>query len=74
MESNVPRPPIESIDDLTLTNERMRTNKQTSKYTAPPNPRAIARGACGHSPLANTKYLAAWIATHGFPYLLSTEW
>jgi hypothetical protein len=36
-------------------------------------PRAIARGAYGHLP-SSTKYLAAWIATHGFPYLLLTEW
>src|SRR6266571_8926567 len=35
---SIPRPPTESIDDLTSTNERARTSEQTSKYTAPPNP------------------------------------
>ena len=33
-------------------------------------PRAIARGVCGHLPLIIV-YLAAWIATHGFPVFLS---
>ena len=74
MESNVPRPPIKSIDDLILTNnERERTNERANIRPLL-TPRAIARGACGHSPLTTTKYLAAWIATHGFPRLLSTEW
>ena len=38
MESKVPWPPIESINDFILTNERARTSEQMSKYTAPPNP------------------------------------
>ena len=36
--NSIPRPPIESIDDLTSTNERLQTNERTSKYTAPLNP------------------------------------
>jgi hypothetical protein len=35
---SIPRPPTESINDLTLTNEWLRINKRTSKYTAPLNP------------------------------------
>src|SRR5271170_5447703 len=70
MESNVPRPPIESIDDLTSTdNKRPRANERANIRPLL-TPRAIARGACGHSP-STTKYLAAWIATHGSPCLLS---
>ena len=30
-------------------------------------PRAIARGACGHSPSTIEYYLAAWITPYGFP-------
>ena len=53
-----------------------RTNERTNeRANIRPllTPRAIARGACGHSP-SITKYLAAWIATHGSPCLLLTEW
>jgi len=64
---SIPRPPIESIDDLShrRTSERKQTN--TSKYTAPPNPRAIARGACGHSPSTNRILPGSLITTYGFP-------
>jgi hypothetical protein len=48
--NSIPRPLIESIDDLTLiTNERERTDKRANIRPLP-TPRAIARGACGHSP------------------------
>jgi hypothetical protein len=37
--NSIPRPPIESIDDLLSTNKLLRMNEQVmSKYTAPPNP------------------------------------
>jgi hypothetical protein len=35
---SIPRPLMESIDDLTSTNKQARTSERTSKYTAPPNP------------------------------------
>ena len=35
---SIPRPPTESINNLTLTNKRAQMSEQTSKYTAPPNP------------------------------------
>ena len=35
---SIPQPPVESINDLILTNKQTRINKRTSKYTAPPNP------------------------------------
>ncbi len=69
-----PKTPTESIDDLTSTNGQARTNERANIRPLL-TPRAIARGACGHSPASITEYyLAAWITTHGFPYLLSTEW
>ncbi|OCK99659.1 uncharacterized protein K441DRAFT_651794 [Cenococcum geophilum 1.58] len=72
MESNVPRPPIESIDDLISTNEQTRTNERTSKYTAPPNPQGDRPRSMRS--LAVNYRIPSWIATHGFPRLLSTEW
>src|ERR1700734_1942463 len=57
------------------TNKRERMSEQRANILPLLTPRAIARGACGHSPFyycRNTT--AAWIATHGFPCLLSTEW
>ncbi len=73
--NNIPRPPTESIDDLShrRTNECRRTNERANIRPLL-TPRAIARGACGHSPFFYYYYLAAWITTHGFPCLLSTEW
>jgi len=64
--------PIESINNLTLINRQARTNKRANIQPLL-TPRAIARGAYGHLPFASTKYLAAWIVTYGFPYLLLTE-
>jgi hypothetical protein len=69
---SIPRPPIESIDDLSHRRTSERTDERANIRPLL-TPRAIARGACGHSP-SSTEYLAAWIATHGFPYLLLTEW
>ncbi|OCK94355.1 uncharacterized protein K441DRAFT_660194, partial [Cenococcum geophilum 1.58] len=45
-------PPIESINDLTLTDERAceRTNKRANIRPLL-TPKAVARGAYGHSPL-----------------------
>src|SRR6266702_3882495 len=72
--NNIPRPPIKSIDDLTSTDkQREQTNKQANIRPLL-TPRAIARGACGHSPSTTKYYLAAWITTHGFLCLLSMEW
>src|SRR6266567_7727541 len=75
MESNVPRPPIESIDDLTSTNERTRT-KRTSKYTAPPNPQGDRPRSMWS--LAVLSYCRNTTGQPGsqpmvFPCLLSTE-
>ena len=74
MESNVPRPPIESIDDLISTNnERERTSERTSKYTAPPNPQ-------GNRPrsmrsLAINYYISGSLDCDlRFSYLLLMEW
>jgi hypothetical protein len=39
---------MESIDDLTSTNGRARTKRANIRPLL--TPRAIARGACGHSP------------------------
>ena len=48
---SIPRPPIESIDNLTSTNEQLRaSNEQRVNIRPLLTPRAIARGACGHSP------------------------
>ena len=66
MEFNVPRPPIKSINDLTLMTERTRTNERANIRPLL-TPRAIARGACGHSPSTTEYYLAAWITPYGFP-------
>src|SRR6266567_242962 len=55
------------------TNERKRASKRANIRPLL-TPRAIARRACGHSPLTTKYYPAAWITTHGFPCLLSTEW
>jgi len=46
---SIPRPPTESIDDLShrRTDERERTRANIRPLLTP---RAIARGACGHSP------------------------
>jgi hypothetical protein len=54
-----------------LTTLHQQTNKRTQineRANIRPllTPRAIARGACGHL-LSITVYLAAWIATYGFP-------
>jgi hypothetical protein len=63
---------MESIDDeRTNASERERT----SKYTAPPNPQGSRPRSMRSLAVFSTEYyLAAWIATHGSPCLLSTEW
>jgi hypothetical protein len=57
-------------------NKQMNMNEQIKQANIQPllTPKAIARGACSHLPFFPTKYLAAWIATYSFPYLLLTEW
>ena len=66
---SIPRPLIESIDDLLSTNELLRTDGQRANIRPLLTPRAIARGACGHSPLTikYQKNLAAWTTPYGFP-------
>ena len=74
MESNVPQPPVESIDDLShRRTDKARINKRTSKYTAPPNPpgRSPAEHAVTRRPTAVLP--GSRITTPGFPCLLSTE-
>ncbi|OCK89357.1 uncharacterized protein K441DRAFT_667782, partial [Cenococcum geophilum 1.58] len=62
------------IDDLILTNERARINEQRANIRPLLTPRAIAYGACGYSPFYYCRNTTiAWIATHGFSYLLLTE-
>ena len=47
-------------------NDREQTNEQVNIRPLL-TPRAIARKACGHSPLIIEYYLAAWITLYGFP-------
>jgi hypothetical protein len=55
------------------TSERERANERANIRPLL-TPRAIARGACGHSPYyRNTTETGSWITPYGFPYLLLTE-
>jgi hypothetical protein len=54
--------------------EQATANEQRANIRPLLTPRAIARGACGHSPYyRNTTETDSWITPYGFPCLLSTE-
>ena len=64
---SIPRPPIESIDDLS---HRQTSNckQATSKYTAPPNPQGNRPRSMRSLAINYQKYyLAAWTTPYGFP-------
>src|SRR6266567_2994099 len=71
--NNIPLPPIESINDLTLMNKRSRTNKQISKYTAPPNPQGN-RPRSMQSLAINYCIPSSLDCDPQFSCLLLTEW
>src|SRR6266704_5597910 len=68
---SIPRPPIESINDLILTNKPTRTNARANIWPLL-TPRAIARRACGHSPFFYYYYPAASTTPPRLPRLLLT--
>jgi hypothetical protein len=80
---SIPRPPTESIDDLTSTNERTRASERTSKYTAPPNPqgdrpRSMRSLAINYrvlpGSLDNTVRFSCLLSRSGDPWRGSSDW
>ena len=53
---------------------QVNANGRMSKYTAPPNPQDDCLRSMWLLAINYQIYLTAWIATHGFPCLLLTEW
>src|SRR6266567_7045861 len=81
--NSIPRPPIESIDDLShrRTSERKQTN--TSKYTAPPNPqgnrpRSMRSLAINYrilpGSLDNTIQFSCLLSRSGDPWQGPSDW
>src|SRR6266700_2884471 len=78
-----PQPTMESIDDLTSTNEQTRTNERTSKYTAPLNPqgdrpRSMRSLAINYrilpGSLDNTVWFSCLLSRSGDPWQGPSDW